>query len=332
VSKSLVSADVRGAVAHYRLLETTRAYAFGKLEASGELDTWLGRHAALARDLLRQAEVESKLMPTPAWLSTYARWIDDVRNALSWTFSAKVDLRPAVELTVAALPLWLQLSLLEECRAAVELALARGSFETHPLDEMKLYAALGTALLHGKGPEPEVPVIWGRALQMSEQLGNHDYQLRVLWGLSCYRVFAGEYRGALALLRRYRSTAQQHGDLADQLSCNRLTATVLHYLGRLGCARRRLQGVLDDVNLSPQQSYISRFQFDQRGAAQGTLSHVLWLQGYPEQAARVAHSAIETARAADHPISLCSALAHAAFPVALYMGDLKGAERLLSIP
>jgi len=36
VAKSLVSADVSGAVAHYRLLDTTRAYALGKLKEAGE--------------------------------------------------------------------------------------------------------------------------------------------------------------------------------------------------------------------------------------------------------------------------------------------------------
>jgi predicted ATPase len=38
---------------------------------------------------------------------------------------------------------------------------------------------------------------------------------------------------------------------------------------------------------------------------------------------------VEDARAADHPISLCNALGLAAFPVALYIGDLRAAEGYL---
>jgi len=45
VAKSLVMADLSGDVGRYRLLETTRVYAFGKLSASGELDAVARRHA-----------------------------------------------------------------------------------------------------------------------------------------------------------------------------------------------------------------------------------------------------------------------------------------------
>jgi predicted ATPase/DNA-binding winged helix-turn-helix (wHTH) protein len=45
VAKSLVMADLSDEVGRYRLLRTTRAYAFGKLSASGELDAVARRHA-----------------------------------------------------------------------------------------------------------------------------------------------------------------------------------------------------------------------------------------------------------------------------------------------
>ena len=56
------------------------------------------------------------------------------------------------------------------------------------------------------------------------------------------------------------------------------------------------------------------------------LARVLWLQGFPDQATRAAHSSVENARAANHTISLCLALAHAACPLALLTGDLAAAE------
>ena len=45
VGKSLVAADSRGEMAQYRLLDTTRLYAFEKLKSSGELQQIAGRHA-----------------------------------------------------------------------------------------------------------------------------------------------------------------------------------------------------------------------------------------------------------------------------------------------
>jgi predicted ATPase len=56
------------------------------------------------------------------------------------------------------------------------------------------------------------------------------------------------------------------------------------------------------------------------------LARILWLQGFPDQATRAAHSSVENARAANHTISLCLALAHAACPLALLTGDLAAAE------
>src|SRR5262249_4696546 len=55
VAKSLVSADVGGAVVQYRLLDTTRAYAMQKLIESGEVEDYVRRHAEHHRDLLERA-------------------------------------------------------------------------------------------------------------------------------------------------------------------------------------------------------------------------------------------------------------------------------------
>ena len=49
VAKSMVMAELSGEVGRYRLLATTRVYAFGKLSASGELDAIARRHAAHAK-------------------------------------------------------------------------------------------------------------------------------------------------------------------------------------------------------------------------------------------------------------------------------------------
>jgi predicted ATPase/DNA-binding winged helix-turn-helix (wHTH) protein len=60
VAKSLASADLRGAVMQYRLLNTTRAYALQKLEESGEREAVLRRHAEYHRDLLGASRTKSR--------------------------------------------------------------------------------------------------------------------------------------------------------------------------------------------------------------------------------------------------------------------------------
>jgi predicted ATPase/DNA-binding winged helix-turn-helix (wHTH) protein len=87
VAKSLVSADVGGAVAQYRLLDTTRAYALEKLSESGELEALERHHAAHHCDLFQRAEAEWEARPTPEWPGDYCCKINDVRSALNYVFS-----------------------------------------------------------------------------------------------------------------------------------------------------------------------------------------------------------------------------------------------------
>src|SRR6516162_445003 len=87
VAKSLVVAEVEGAVARYRLLDTTRAYAIEKLDESGERDRLARCHAEYYRDVFERAETESEIRPRTEWLADYERLIDNLRAALDWAFS-----------------------------------------------------------------------------------------------------------------------------------------------------------------------------------------------------------------------------------------------------
>jgi predicted ATPase/DNA-binding winged helix-turn-helix (wHTH) protein len=333
VAKSLLSADIGGAVVRYRLLDTTRSYALQKLTEDGEFEALARRHAEHHRDLFERAEAEWTKRRGAEWQADYGHKIDDVRSALNWAFLPGGDASIGVTLTVAAIPLWMHLSLMDECRMCVERALAseRAKVRRSDRDEMKLFTALGAALLYGKGPLPETDGVWSKALQIAERLDDSEYQLRALWGLTIYRVYVRDYRAALGLARTYRTVANKKGDAADRLSCDRLTATALHYLGEQTNARRRLDRMLSQYVAPAHRSHIARFQFDQLVAARVTLSHILWLQGLPDQAVRSARGTLEVAQATDHALSLCNALGHAAFPVALYVGDLAAAEQFLSM-
>jgi len=252
---------------------------------------------------------------------------------VNWAFSPEGDVSIGVALTVAAIPLWMHLSLMEECQTCIERALGSEKAAPHRSgrDEMKLYAGLAAALLHARGPLPRGDIVWSKALQIAESLDDSRYLLRVLWGLSICRFYVGDYRAALDLLGKFRSIASKRGDPADMLSCDRLIATTLHYLGDQARARRGLERVLAEHAAPLHRSHIARFQYDQRVAAQYTLANTLWLQGLPDQATHLARNAVADARASGHAFTLCSALIQGACPVAFYVGDLRAAERLLDM-
>ena len=328
VLKSLVVADTGGSLTRYRLLETTRAYALEKLAQNGELDAVARRHAEFYRDLFERAETEWETRPTAEWLADYGWRLDNLRAALDWAFSPGGDLSVGVALTAAAVPLWMHLSLMEECRGRVERALAAMEAGTSPdaRREMKLHAALAGSLIYTKAEATEIGAAWTKALELAESLDDSEYQLRALRGLQFFHVASNRYRVGLELAEKFHSLAANRSDPNDRLIGERMIAVSQHYFGDQRSARRHIERALADGFAPSRRSHIIRFQVDQGIAARVFLGRILWLQGFPDQAMRTAESCVEDARAANHVISMCYVLAYAACPIAFWIGDLAAAE------
>jgi predicted ATPase/DNA-binding winged helix-turn-helix (wHTH) protein len=333
VAKSLVMIDVSGATVRYRLLETTRAYAREKLTESGELGQVARAHAEHYRDVFERAQVEWETRPTVEWVADYGRGIDDLRAALDWAFSPRGDTSIGVALTVASVPVWLQWSLMEECRGQVERALSclRSGSNRDASPELQLYAALGASLMYTKGPVPETAAAWTTSLEIAQTLDDTEYQLRALWGLFPYRIRSGEYRAALALAQTFCSIAANSADPADRLIGDGMTGIALHHLGDQTGARRHIERQVSRYIAPDRRSHTVRFLFDQRVTGRVFLARILWIQGFPDQAMRISRGILEDTRAIDHTVSLCYALCVAACSVPLFVGDLVAVERSLAM-
>jgi predicted ATPase len=105
-----------------------------------------------------------------------------------------------------------------------------------------------------------------------------------------------------------------------------MIAASQYYLGDFLSARRHIERVLAHDVAPAQKSLIVRFQFDPWAVARAYLARILWLQGLPDQAMRTAETSVADARATNHLLSLGLALALAACPIALWVGDLAAAE------
>src|SRR5260221_7784043 len=176
VAKSLVTADVGGAIVRYRLLETTQAYALEKLVEAGEFDAVAGRHARRYLDLFEGAAEEAETRPTDEWLADYVPRIDNLRTALDWAMSPDGDASIGVALTAAAIPLWMHLSLMEECRGRVERALAAIAADANQDERraMQLQTALGTSLMYTRGAIAETGAAGTKALEIAESLDDDE--------------------------------------------------------------------------------------------------------------------------------------------------------------
>ena len=325
VTKSLVTLEAGGTIAHHRLHETTRVYALEKLAESGEFEQVARRHADYYRRLFERSEIELETSPAPTWLTRYGRQIGQVRAALDWAFSPTGAAEVGVALTVAAVPLWVHLSLMEECRGRVEQALSGPAESRDARRNMQLYAALGAALFLTKGSCPEMVAAWTSAFEIAESLDDADYRLRALWGLFIDRITSSSYRAALAVAEKFCTYAAKTTDPADGPIGDRLVGLALLTLGDQEGARRHIERMLG--HYVARRSHIIRFHYDQRLLALSHHSLILWLQGFADQAMRSVECHVVDPRTSDHPVSLAAALLQSASPVALFVGDLTLAER-----
>jgi predicted ATPase len=333
VVKSLVTADAASGTVRYRLLDTTRTYALEKLEESGEGDRIARRHAEHYRDLFGRAEVEWERRPAVEWLANYGWCLTNLRAALDWAFSLSGDSSLGIILTLGVVPLWTQLSLTQECRQRIEQALAslapQATRDTRR--EMQLLSVLAVVRLVTRGTTSEGDMAWLRVLEIAENLGDADYQLRALWGLYGYRFMNGDYREALVLAERFYNVAMNSDPVAAAVMGERLIGGTLHLLGDQAGARTHLDRALGSTAPIGDRRHLLRYHMDQRVATHCFLARTLWLQGVPDQAMRTMQAGVELAQAIQHPLSLVHALIQAACPVALFAGDIAAADRAVTM-
>jgi predicted ATPase len=329
VSKSLIAADPRGEVAQYRLLDTTRLYALEKLKSSAEFDQVARRHAEYYLAVFAAAEAESESLPQSEWLAMYGPHLANVRAALDWAFSPNGDRQTGAALTIAVVPLWVQLSLFAECRERVERAIAvlDGDNAATARQRMQLSAALGWSLMYGVGRAREAGPAWTATLELAERLGDTAYRLRALWTLCIDQFNNGDLRAALDFARRFTGLAEQTGDAIDLMMADRLLATAQHYFGDQRQARHHIDRALAQLAALAQQPQIVRVRFEMRVSTHYFQARILWLQGLAEQALRVAEHNIEEGNAVGQALTFCSVLGQGACPIALWAGDLDAAER-----
>ena len=192
---------------------------------------------------------------------------------------------------------------------------------------MQLYAALGWPQMRALAGFPSGAQAWSAALELAEDSGDSDYELRALWALWVHRTNSGEPRAALALAEQFTEVAARIGEPSELFLADRMRARSLHFLGDQVGALKNISRMLGGYVTPANRSHTARFQYDQAITARVTLARVLWVQGLPEQALRETEQNIEQALSLGHVLTLTHALSDGACPIALHVGDLALADR-----
>lgn len=328
VSKSLMVIEPGSEGTRFRLLDTTRFYAFEKLTESGGTATVVERLARFLTRLLEENEQTLYSTALEEWPEDFSQHVPSLRLALGWAFDPGGNALAGVRLTVAALPLFFRFSLLDECFVFVTRAIAY--LDNHPdLDErsrMKLYAALGWPQMRStEGPQKGIDA-WTTALRIAEQLGDIDYQLRAVWALWVDAINRAQPLLGLELAQMFQARAAASREAVDAVVGKRIMGATLHWLGRHAEACDLLEQMIEEYEALPPTT---RFQFDQKATARIILARCHWVLGDAERALRLVEETVEYTMSIGHELSLTNVLAEAACPIALLEGRVDLAEKYI---
>src|SRR6266851_2683280 len=324
-TKSLIAVETNHTGALYRLLDTTRAYVLTKMVDSGERNTIAQRHATHYREFLER--IESASLTCAKNDGTTERWrhVSNARAALEWSLSEQGDKELGTALAAASAPLFLELSLLTECRFWMERAIAEHG-DRGDRREMELKEALAVSLMFVKGNSEEVHAALTTALALAQVLNLPYHQMRLFAGLYTFLMRTGGFRGAAAVAEQNKAVAKRTADPTAVMIADWMLGISHHLLGDQASARRHCETALKPEPI--QNSSLIRSGYDQRIRALVMLARSLWLQGYASRAVSIATQALHRANALDHPVSLC-VCSISAVTVFIWTGDWSEADRTI---
>ncbi|WGY73575.1 winged helix-turn-helix domain-containing protein [Burkholderia cepacia] len=315
VAKSLVAVEFHGAQARYRLTESTRAYALEKLHNEGEFDVVAERHARYERE---QGD---------ARMQAQAVDLASTRVAVGMPASREpVVAEPRAQEADALARALLEPARMRECvqpaRRAIDAIEAGDAAGIDAVREMRLRAAYATALLHTDGDTHAAAAMWDRTLVLAGRIGDEAFDACALVGLWNTMLTRSDIHESLRYATRFERAAERRGDRPQRLLANAMVATSLHYFGEHAQARERLEAATAELAVAGEPSCAqAALGIDVATLGRTMLMRLVWMQGDPEYAMRLAAQTVESARRTGSGPALCVVLGAAAVPIALRYGD-----------
>jgi class 3 adenylate cyclase/predicted ATPase len=204
--------------------------------------------------------------------------------------------------------------------AVSHLAAAMGLLKTLPdtpkrtQQELGLQTTLGPALMVTRGfGAPEVKEAYARARALCQQVGEPPQLFWVIGGQWQLCLVQADYQTARSLGEQLLSIAQREQDPALLVVAHRALGESLLFLGELALAQTHLE---QGVALYNRQQHHA-LGFFVSGVDPGVMclsfaAHTLWHLGYPLQALKRSHEAIQLAQELSHPGGVAAALFFAA--------------------
>jgi tetratricopeptide (TPR) repeat protein len=302
-------------------LNTTRAYALGKLEEHGEADLISVRHAEYVTEQLESERTNLSVLTKAERFTIYSGQLSNVRAALEWSFGPFGDDEIATRLAAASMQVFLELSLLIECQAWAERATARlGDPYRNSRRAMEISASLPLALMHTEGNNQRVQTAFASALEIAIDQGDLAYELRILSGLFMYSHWTMDIRGATDIAVRSKKLALKTADPGDMALAEAMLAASDHLLGNHLAAQLHCEAGLRYLASGPRLG-TEQYLFHYTSFLLVGMARSLLYRGLLDQSLDYAKRAREEGRKSGHPATFCRSLA-LVVPVFLTMVDL----------
>ncbi|MGF7149031.1 putative ATPase/DNA-binding winged helix-turn-helix (wHTH) protein [Sphingomonas zeicaulis] len=330
VAKSLLAAQVDGPALCYRLLDSTRRHAARRRREGGGDVRALPAHAERMLDIFAQAEEEWHWRDTGLWTRLYRRRLPDLRAALAWAFDEGGHAALGIRLTVAAIPLWFEASLLSEAQAAVERALDLS--EQVPCDDLlkaKLAGFRAWSMIYTRTLLPGIEAAWRDAIALAERSGSAEHSLRAQVGLCFFLIQTGRMTEAAAYADVFVGAPDAAGTIAPEIE--RMRAWARAFGGELAESRVVLDRLAATYDRPDGHSRMAGIQVDRFIGIRCYLPFVAWLGGDADTAVTAADDAVKAAGNLGHIVSQSNALGLAALPVALWTGDDAALDRYTAL-
>jgi predicted ATPase/DNA-binding winged helix-turn-helix (wHTH) protein len=302
VDKSLVTSDSATAT-RYRLLDTTRAYAWQKLTESGEDSAVLRGHCEYVVRGLNQFKATIWLRPNPASVDFFVLNLGNLRAALEWSFSAEGDTGLAAKLAGESACFFFQAGLMPECATWTERALSTLDTASKGTQvELELLACFASSLMVTRGNLPTIQSALLRALDIADDLNVAPMQLYLLHALYKWQIRSGDLRGFAELTRRVETVAEPIADpLADAIAHGFRAVTCFFTADNRAVGRHAHIALTAPVHLSS----LNFASFGHLHRVRVILARNSWVLGFPEQAMATNEEAVQEAENLNHPFTLC---------------------------
>jgi predicted ATPase/DNA-binding winged helix-turn-helix (wHTH) protein len=331
VAKSLLVVEQLSDLTLYRMLEITREYAAGKLDASGRRQALARVHARHFADVFAAAQSAWDVEHAIAWKEAHAHQIGDLRAAIDWCYELDGDPLTGARLVLASAPLWMELALLGEFQKRAELALSEAQ-AGRPTDKsfvMRLSTLLGH-IIYETGMTPAGHEALSHAVALAEELGDVRQKLAALMALYVERGASGEYSTTRKLAEIVGDVAAQAGFPDADLLRERYRTLAFHLGGNQIEASETAARVFAHPGLHVRRAPMSGFEFDPLLSAHAVRARTNWMRGYADQAAAEIKEALITADAFNHMPTYYFLMTLSAGPISLWIGDVEWSNELLA--